>query len=248
MAGQPTLYGLSYSPWTERARWALKHHDIAYRYREHVPFLGEPLLRLLSRKTNNPRATVPLYRDGDLILGDSFAIVRHVDGVGAGAPLIRPDIEALALKWRDRIEAGMHLSRKRVVRNTLGDPEALREAAESSIPKPIAGFFRPVAAMGVRFFSRKYGFSLQDDGQELEAATALLEALREQLGDGPYMADEFSVIDIMAATYLQGISPVDGRFIPLKPATRKAWSHPALTLSFGDLIAWRDKLYEEHRR
>ena len=30
----PTLWGLSISPWTERTRWALDHHQIHYRYRE----------------------------------------------------------------------------------------------------------------------------------------------------------------------------------------------------------------------
>ena len=44
-----TLYGLTQSAWTEKARWALEHHGIAYRYHEHVPVLGEVLLRLKAR-------------------------------------------------------------------------------------------------------------------------------------------------------------------------------------------------------
>ena len=50
-----TLYGLSLSPWTERARWALDHHGVAYDYHEHVPMLGEVLLRMKAR-TRRARA------------------------------------------------------------------------------------------------------------------------------------------------------------------------------------------------
>src|SRR5262245_44456729 len=39
------LLGAFYSPWTERARWALDHHGIAYRFEEHVPVVGELALR-----------------------------------------------------------------------------------------------------------------------------------------------------------------------------------------------------------
>ena len=35
------LYGLSYSPWTEKARWALLHHRILFRYVEHAPMRDE---------------------------------------------------------------------------------------------------------------------------------------------------------------------------------------------------------------
>ncbi len=45
-----TLHGLSCSPWTWRARWALDHHRIDYDYREHTPMLGERRLRRLAEK------------------------------------------------------------------------------------------------------------------------------------------------------------------------------------------------------
>ena len=58
-SGGITLYGVGYSPWTERARWALDHHRIAYRYREHLPMLGEPMLRRRARAAGQAKPTAP---------------------------------------------------------------------------------------------------------------------------------------------------------------------------------------------
>ena len=35
------LYSLVYSPWSEKARWALDHHRIAYRRVRYEPVIGE---------------------------------------------------------------------------------------------------------------------------------------------------------------------------------------------------------------
>jgi glutathione S-transferase len=44
------LVALHYSPWSEKARWALDHHGVAYRYEEYKILLGEPKLRLATKK------------------------------------------------------------------------------------------------------------------------------------------------------------------------------------------------------
>jgi glutathione S-transferase len=44
------LVGEGFSPWTEKARWALDHHGIRYRCEEYVPLAGEPWLRLRARR------------------------------------------------------------------------------------------------------------------------------------------------------------------------------------------------------
>ena len=44
------LYGIAYSPWTAKARWALDHHKIPYRYREHLILFGMPELRWRLKK------------------------------------------------------------------------------------------------------------------------------------------------------------------------------------------------------
>jgi glutathione S-transferase len=50
------------------------------------------------------------------------------------------------------------------------------------------------------------------------------------------------------ASALQGVSAVADDYIPLGPATRAVWTQPELAAEFSDLVAWRDRLYERHRR
>ena len=58
----------------------------------------------------------------------------------------------------------------------------------------------------------------------------------------------FSYADVIMASLLQGVAPVADRYIRLGPATRAAWTQLELARANADLIAWRDRLYEHHRR
>ena len=64
---------LSYSPWSEKARWPLEHHGIEFREHQYVPLLGAPRLRLRLRRLRG-RVTVPVLFTRDRVLADSFAI------------------------------------------------------------------------------------------------------------------------------------------------------------------------------
>ena len=61
------------------------------------------------------------------------------------------------------------------------------------------------------------------------------------------MAKAISYADIAMATMLQGVLPVDNRYIPLGPATRAAWTREDLARDYPDLIQWRDGIYSRHR-
>ncbi|MCB9595192.1 MAG: glutathione S-transferase [Sandaracinaceae bacterium] len=242
MTTKATLLGLSYSPWTIRARWALKHHAVPHRYREHVIFLGEPALRWRARRLPGGRATVPLFTDGPLALGESYAIIEHADRVGSGASL-RAD-EPSVRAWAERVEPALQEARVRVTRQILSDPEALTEAAASATPRFAAPLFRPLAAMGARHVAKKYEFGV--NGETASARTeAALDALRAAIGDGEYVEGGFSAADLIAASFLQGVRPIDG-YIRLDPATRRAWTDDALADRYADLLAWRDALFAKH--
>jgi glutathione S-transferase len=84
--------------------------------------------------------------------------------------------------------------------------------------------------------------------EHLELMERALEELREGLAGGDYLvADQLTYADIAMATSLQFVAPVDERYIRLGRASRKAWSEPALSARYADLVAWRDRLYERHR-
>ncbi len=124
----PTLWGLSISPWTERARWALDHHQVRYRYREHTPMLGEPGLRWRARQRESGRATVPLWIDGQRVLADSTAIARLAEQHGTSAPLFPSQHDPAISAGVSEADRVMNSMRTLVVAALLADPEAQLES------------------------------------------------------------------------------------------------------------------------
>jgi len=241
-----TLYGVGYSPWTERARWALDHHRIAYRYREHIPMVGEPLLRLRARGAAGAKPTVPLLVHQGGAIGDSLGIMRYADACGRG-PSLRSD-SAGAAAWAERIEQGLGAGRARLTAAILADPEALRESMLPVSPAPLAGMLRPVAAQGARFIAKKYGADLAQVDAHVEAQRRVCLALRDALGGRQHLeADALCASDLLAATFLQMVEPVQHPRIVLLPALRRAWTAAPLVDEFADLLAWRDGLYATAR-
>jgi glutathione S-transferase len=241
------LVGLSYSPWTEKARWALDHHRLAFRFEEHVPMLGEAKLRFRLRRLRG-RATVPVLFDGQGPLADSFQIMLYADRIGAGAPLVPAGRLEEVSRWNDRSESALRAARAIVVAKTSTSPEAKVEALPALVPGVLRPALRGVADLGLGFFRLKYGLASAAGAEE--AARALREVLlhlRAGLGGRRYLLGAFSYADIAMAVTLQPVRPVEHRAIRLRPATRAVWSDPELAAEFGDLVAWRDALYAEHR-
>ena len=246
MSPLAALVHLPVSPWSERARWALDHHRIAYRSVEHVPILGElKLRRLLGHPPR--RVTVPVLQVGDELLSDSWDIARYADRVGSAAPLIPPGHEASVRHWHDLAERAMSAARPLTLQRLLQSHDALREA----LPAPIPGWARsllwPVAAWVTRRFAQKYSLDLHETAAPRASVQAALTELRAALGGGDHLLPAFSYADIVMATLLQGVVPVADRYVPLGPATRAAWTQTELAQSNADLVAWRDRLYERHR-
>lgn len=239
---------LSVSPWSERARWALDHHRIAYEKIQHTPFLGERRLRRLVG-AGKKRATVPVLLAGEQVLTESWDIALYADRAGEGSKLIPPDREAEIRKWNDLADETMAAGRGRVIGAVLANPEALDEGLPPNVPGWIRPLLRPMGRYGMRWFARKYG--LQLDGSPAQRATlrSTLEGLREAISKNPpYLLGSFSYADIVMASCLQAVSPVDNRYIRLGPAMRRVWTNEEAAAEFKDLIAWRDQLYERHRK
>jgi glutathione S-transferase len=246
VAAKPKLFVLSYSPWSERARWALDHHRLAYRVVQHLPFVGELRLRRLAR--GRARATVPVLVDGDLVLSESWDIAAHADRIGPAAKLMPAEHEAAIRRWAELADETMAAGRALVVDSLLKSPEALDE----SLPLPMPGWVRrasrPIARFATQWFARKYELRLDEREAPERKIQAGLEALRRALGGKRYLLGQFSYADIVMATFLQAVSPVDDAYIRLGPATRRAWTLPALAAEYHELVRWRDELYAGHRR
>lgn len=241
-----TLYGVTYSPWTERARWALDHHRIPYRYREHLPMLGEPLLRRRAREAGQPKPTVPQLVHTGGVIGDSLAIMRFADARGSGTSL-SSDAQSTA-DWALRMERGLDAGRARLTVAILADREALRESMLPVSPAPLAGALSPVAAQAARFIARKYGANVDHTHQYVAVQREVCGELREALAGRPHLeGDTLSAKDLLAISFLQTVQPVHHPRMPLLPALRRAWTAAPLVDEFADVLAWRDGLYANQR-
>ncbi|MEP7125602.1 MAG: glutathione S-transferase N-terminal domain-containing protein [Byssovorax sp.] len=242
-----TLIALHYSPWTEKARWALDHHRVPYRLEHYVPMLGEPLLRLRTGRFTGP-ATVPVLLDGDGAIFDSFSIARHAERNGSGAPLFPAAHLAEITRWNDRADQAMAQGRAIVVARIAASRGAQAEALPGFIPEAIRPALTGMAQLVTRYLAFKYSASRDLEGAEARVA-GYLDELRAALDGRAYLLDgELTYADIAAALALQGVRPVRDAFIRLGPATRTCWTMPALAGRYADLLEWRDQLYEKHRR
>ncbi len=239
-----TLYGLMQSPWTERARWALDHHGVTYAYHEHVPMLGEVLLR---RKARTSKASVPLLADGDDVVMGSFEIAKHAEKIGRGAPLFPRDKDAEVAHWADVAERMTRAGRVWLFSRFGKRKAAQAEALPSFVPGGLRGAFAPSAGMAIRFLAKKYDVSENAEAEVEHTLRPLLLDLRAAIGKGTYLLapSSFSFADVAMASTLHVVRPRER--LQLGPAMREAWTNEALAEEFGDLLTWRDAIYAKHR-
>lgn len=238
------LVGLHYSPWSERARWALDHHRLPYVKHEYIPMISEPRLRLKLKRLGG-RVTVPILFDDGAVLRDSFDIARHADLRGAAPPLFPRGNEADIAALNTRFEPAMEAGRCMVVRRTAEHPSAKYDSVPGPAwARPALG---PIANLGLRYFVRKYDLDGRTAADDLGIIRDALVEIRSLLGDRDTLLDTFSYADIIAATLLQFVLPCDPRYIRLTEATESCWTTPDLADEFADLVQWRDTLYEQYR-
>lgn len=240
------LIGISYSPWTEKARWALDHHGVQYSETSYLPMLGEASLRLRLRKLRG-KITVPILVSGDRVIQDSFAIARYADSIGGATDLFPAEHAKAIGVWNERSETCLRAARAMVAQRVLDSSEAKEEALPAQFPSAARKLMKPLANVGVLYLRKKYDFSSQL-AQHRRNYEDQLETLEAALAAGDYLCGEdFSFADIAMAVALQGVRPVTDEFIRLGPATRAAWTDVDLCDRFPKLLAWRDRIYERHR-
>lgn len=247
------LFGISYSPWTEKARWALEHHGIAYTFSEHTPLIDELPMRLRLRKLRGSISVPSLLTDGGPVQG-SLAIARWADAHGKGARLERADERAAVDAWDARAERALEAGRALYSARLQSTPGALEDAVPGFVP----GFLRKtVGRIGVAFIARKYNVDYEAEAvheatlaEVLAAIRAALAAATSQSGGAlRYVVNgHFTLADLVAACAVNVVVPAGSQYVPIRPRTREAWTRTALALEFGDVISWRDALYARHRR
>jgi glutathione S-transferase len=238
------LTGIAFSPWSEKAKWALDHHHLDYQYEEYVPFLGEFLLRMKMRMPSGV-LTVPVMRVDGSWLTDSLDIARYADRNGAQKTLF-PDGKQREIElWNTRGEQATSAGRALAVVEAARHPKT----AAAFLPPPLRPILGGVAQKGLEAFINKY--RMREDFEKHESAFVdglhKLEAALAR-GSGYVVGDDFTYADIAMAMVVQFVVPVDNRYMPAGPPGVEPKPNQALATRFAGLVAWRDALYAKHRR
>lgn len=247
----PELLGLPFSPWSEKARWALQARGVAYREVTYAPLLGEPFLRAKLGKWRG-NVSVPVLTDDDgRAIGDSAEIARWADERGEGPALFPRELRDKVAEWAALSERGLAAGRGLSLAQMLGDDEALGEMVPPSLRKPLGKMGTRVAAMGIRRTMRKYGVAKAEKAALEREVTAVLDELRAALARAPAgkpttILGKFTFADVAMAQVLAFVEP-PAFGLRIGRASRRAFTNADFRDRYKDLLEWRDALYEAYR-
>lgn len=242
------LISLPYSPWSDKAKWALAVRGVDVRVRNYAPIVGEPRLRRLLGRWRGP-VTVPVLVDGDTVLGDSLDIARWADARGDGPTLFpdNADVERYNALGERALACGRALSLPRVMR----DPDATAELVPGGLRRRIGPLASPVGRLGVWRTWRKHGGHRQPEDAHRQAFREILLQLRADLAASPSTATPktlfatFTYADIVMAEAIAYLVPPPQLRLGLH--NRRNLGDAALAAEFPDLVAWRDAIFAAWR-
>jgi glutathione S-transferase len=245
----PELLGLPYSPWSEKAYWALEARGIAYRRRIYSPLIGELALRRKLRKWSGIVSVPVLTTDEATIIPDSAEIARWADHHGSGPVMFPPGQEAAIAAFIELSERGLAAGRALSLLRLRDDRDAVLEMVPRNLRR-VPGA-RQLARVGIARTLRKYD-ALTDRAAAQTALAAVLDEIRAALAASPpantvrTLLGEFTFADVTVAQVLAFIAPPTFG-LKLGERTRRAFVDDELRERFADVVAWRDALYESHR-
>ncbi|MBX3216392.1 MAG: glutathione S-transferase [Labilithrix sp.] len=236
------LVGEGFSPWTEKARWALEHHRLAYRYEEYTPLVGEPWLRIRANRPSGPISVPFLFAGDGRTVGDSFAIAREADRRGDRPALVPAELLDEITTWNERSERLMRAGRAQILARTEERKDVQIESLPPHLPRALRGVLAPTVRVATAYLRKKYAVRPVSD-EELEAELAPIRAAIAGDETRPLLG-RFTLADVAIATALQAVRPHATEPAGLRPAQREAWARPALAARWEDVLAWRDAMLE----
>jgi len=249
----PELLHLPYSPWSEKARWALECRRVPYRSRIYQPLIGEPALRIRLRRARGP-VTVPVLFTADGPLADSLDIARWAAGRGEGPDLFPHAADPEIAAWNALSERALAAGRVLSLRRVRKDRAALIELVPRRMRSVLGPLGPLVAKKGVERTLKKYAHVLGGE-DPMSVLEGVLAELRRALGATPVddagaprtlVAGGFSFADITAAQALAFVTPPESG-LRIGPGNRAAFTDVELAARYADLLAWRDALYRRYR-
>ncbi len=247
------LLGLPYSPWTERARFALEARRVPHRFEVYTPLVGEPMLRVRLRRWGGT-VTVPILIDESGTIADSIEIARWADGRGEGSPLFPEARASEVLDFVELADRGMEAGRALTLDRMGRDPDALAEMIPRVLRKALGPLAAPIGGLAIRRTQRKYGTQHRPLDHHRRALGRVLDRLRDALGRSPSASsgsattifEQLTFADIAMAQVIVSLAPPK-HGLRLGRASSRAFSDEELARQYADLVEWRDALYDAHR-
>lgn len=241
------LYGIGYSPWTEKARWALDHHQIPYQYREYAPLFGAMALRF-KLGIWNKKLTVPaLVCKNESLIG-SFQIAQLAEQKGLQSPLIEPHLQQVK-QWDQLSEKALAAGRALLTYRISKHAPAMKDYLPPWLPNMFHSTLgHGIAKFGIAFFKTKYHLWHPDPQAWLNTLDQTLAQLESRLNKQSFVLGAFSYADISMCAILQFVKPVKANTIRVSERSYDCWETPVLAAKYPHLLEWRDFIYASHRK
>ncbi len=200
----PTLWQISVSHYSEKARWALAHKEVAHRRRAPAGGAHMPVALWLTR---GAQTTFPVLTLDGRNIGDSTAIIAALEE-RYPEPALYPADPALrrrALELEDYFdeELGPH-SRLLAWHELRSDSDRFRQVVEQSLPASMRRLGGLPTSYARVYTSLRYGVADPEAAElartKILAALDRLDAELEANGGEYLVGDGFTVADLTAAS------------------------------------------------
>jgi glutathione S-transferase len=248
---KPTLWHITISHYSEKARWALDHKGIEHRRRAVlVPGSHIPVALWMTRGAHK---TFPLLEIDGQRIGDSTAIVAALEQRFPDRPLYPEDPEERrrALELEDYFDEELGPAARLLPFHELGnDPELLQRIIERTSPEALARRSGTATVYARAYTALRFRVRSEAGAEQArQAALAALDRLEAELGDGDYLAgDSFSVADLSAASLFYPLFVPEGGPLPADtqlPAGLERFREP---LKERRGFKWVSEMFRRHRR
>jgi glutathione S-transferase len=248
---KPTLWQITISHYSEKARWALEHKEIGHVRRAPLPGMHIPIAIWL---TGGEQMTFPVLELDGRRIGDSTAIIAALEQRYPEHPVYPEDPEQLrrALELEEFFDEELGPPIRLLgFHDLMSDPELLRQRASETVSGPLKNAKAFAGGYARLYTSLRFGAN-SDAGAETARAqiVAAMDRLDAELeaGDGTHLVgDRFSVADLTAASlFYPLVGPEKGPVAADQPQPA-AFAEFRASLSQRPGFNWVEETYRRYR-